>query len=332
MVAKPEDPTTDNGNYGVHWDHDSDTPNRIRADYENCADTNHGLFLEPVSAGEWYFVAYTRDNSSGETRLYANDLGVVDSEVWTDTPCVNDMPLQIGGEPIADDEFGFNGVIDDVHIYDRALSAAEVEELYNESPDMGLVAHYPFSGSADDHSGNGYHGEVFGATLTDDRFGNPNSAYQFDGVDDYIHINDVDPFMLTSWTIAAWFKTSTLESDRTIVCKLEDPSDDRGNFALMMLVDNLPRVCGAYETCPSDFDHPLYSEPIVADVWCFAAYTRDHTAGETKLYINGDGVVDSGVWNDEPCTNYQPVEIGRSTNTDFEFEGVIDDVRIYDRR
>ena len=48
--------------------------------------------------------------------------------------------------------------------------------------------YYPFSGDASDVSGNALNGVVNGATLTDDRFGNANSAYSFDGVDDEISI------------------------------------------------------------------------------------------------------------------------------------------------
>jgi hypothetical protein len=47
--------------------------------------------------------------------------------------------------------------------------------------DSALVACYPFSGNANDLSGNGYNGVVNGAVLTADRFGNPNSAYYFAG-------------------------------------------------------------------------------------------------------------------------------------------------------
>jgi hypothetical protein len=56
--------------------------------------------------------------------------------------------------------------------------------------DSLLIAYYSFSGNANDLSGNGNHGTVFGATLTADRWGNPNSAYSFDGVDDYIDIGN----------------------------------------------------------------------------------------------------------------------------------------------
>src|ERR1700756_5208499 len=46
---------------------------------------------------------------------------------------------------------------------------------------MGLIAYWPFSGSAADSSGNSNNGTVYGATLTTDRNGNANSAYYFDG-------------------------------------------------------------------------------------------------------------------------------------------------------
>ncbi len=50
----------------------------------------------------------------------------------------------------------------------------------------GLVLYYPFDGNANDASGNGNNGTVEGATLTTDRFGNPNSAYYFNGVNNDI--------------------------------------------------------------------------------------------------------------------------------------------------
>ena len=43
----------------------------------------------------------------------------------------------------------------------------------------GLVGYWPFNGNANDESGNGNDGTVNGATLTTDRFGNSNSAYEF---------------------------------------------------------------------------------------------------------------------------------------------------------
>ncbi|MBK7031388.1 MAG: hypothetical protein IPH45_20325 [Bacteroidales bacterium] len=58
-------------------------------------------------------------------------------------------------------------------------------------PTNGLSAWYPFNGNANDLSGNGNDGTVNGATLTTDRFGNPNSAYSFNGTTDFIGINNL---------------------------------------------------------------------------------------------------------------------------------------------
>ena len=71
----------------------------------------------------------------------------------------------------------------------------------------GLVAYYPFNGNADDDSGNGKNGTVMGATLTTDRFGNANSAFSFDGVDDYIDIGSF-PINFDYTTVSFWIKTT----------------------------------------------------------------------------------------------------------------------------
>ncbi|TGO02245.1 hypothetical protein PN36_28015 [Candidatus Thiomargarita nelsonii] len=70
----------------------------------------------------------------------------------------------------------------------------------------GLVAYYPFDGNANDESGNGHHGTVDGATLTEDRLGNADSAYNFDGQGDLIALgeaniigSDNDSFSISLW-------------------------------------------------------------------------------------------------------------------------------------
>ena len=72
----------------------------------------------------------------------------------------------------------------------------------------GLVAYYPFNGNADDLSGNGNNGIVHGAALTEDRFGNANSAYHFDGIDDYIMIPHSEDFKfgVYDFTISLWLQ------------------------------------------------------------------------------------------------------------------------------
>jgi uncharacterized protein YecT (DUF1311 family) len=74
----------------------------------------------------------------------------------------------------------------------------------------GLVAYYPYSGNSIDLSGNGHDGIVHGATLTTDRFGNPNSAYKFNGIDNNIIAVLNELKSATSWAVSFWMKVDYL--------------------------------------------------------------------------------------------------------------------------
>jgi hypothetical protein len=79
-------------------------------------------------------------------------------------------------------------------------------------PTNGLVGWWPFNGNANDESGNGNNGTVNGATLTNDRFGNTGKAYNYDGVNDYIEINNNNlySFMLNnSYTVNFWININS---------------------------------------------------------------------------------------------------------------------------
>ncbi|HRG57494.1 MAG TPA: T9SS type A sorting domain-containing protein [Bacteroidia bacterium] len=75
-------------------------------------------------------------------------------------------------------------------------------------PTNGLVGYWPFTGNANDISGNGNNGTVNGAILATDRFGASNKTYSFDGTNDTIKTTYVQT-NITSMSISAWFKTTT---------------------------------------------------------------------------------------------------------------------------
>jgi len=86
-------------------------------------------------------------------------------------------------------------------------------------PTNCLVGYWPFNGNANDASGNGNNGTVNGATLTTDRFGNPNSAYSFDGINDEISAPDSPLFEQNARSVTLWINanafcpTVTIRSD-----------------------------------------------------------------------------------------------------------------------
>src|SRR6187397_3320545 len=67
----------------------------------------------------------------------------------------------------------------------------------------GLMAYYPFNGNANDASGNGNNPIFNNATLTADYYGNTNSAYYFNGVNNYIEIPNSPSLNPAEFTLCA---------------------------------------------------------------------------------------------------------------------------------
>lgn len=77
------------------------------------------------------------------------------------------------------------------------MSTATHSQVISLSPD-NLVVYCRFDGNANDESGNGNDGMVHGAILAPDRVDNLNSAFRFDGIDDFIEVPDTASFNFSS--------------------------------------------------------------------------------------------------------------------------------------
>jgi hypothetical protein len=73
-----------------------------------------------------------------------------------------------------------------------------------EIPLEGMVAYYPFNSNATDESSNAYDGIVLGPILATNRHDSLNSAYSFDGIDDYINLSSLVGNGIRS--ISLWFR------------------------------------------------------------------------------------------------------------------------------
>jgi hypothetical protein len=65
-----------------------------------------------------------------------------------------------------------------------------------------LIAYYPFNGNANDESGNGNDGTIYGAKLTTDRNGYKKSAFSFNGTDEWIELTDFG--VPETFSVALW--------------------------------------------------------------------------------------------------------------------------------
>ena len=181
----------------------------------------------------------------------------------------------------------------------------------------GLVAYYPFNGNANDESGNGNHGVVYGATLTEDRQVQSNRAYHFDGYTNYIAVQDSESLHIPGQiTMAAWIYIDSYTSDWSpILCKgyAED------SYRLNVYQGKLAIQIG-YQTHGS-IDIPQNQWVHVAATW--DGYTL-------RFYVNGvqDPVSFGFIWNN----NNDELFIGMDPPGLTEYmHGKIDEVRIYNR-
>ena len=83
---------------------------------------------EDVRLNHWYSIVYTYDGS--HSKIYVN--GILVSEVTKSTTFnANLNPLFLCRNEDPNYPYYFNGIVDEIRIYNRALKATEVQQLYN---------------------------------------------------------------------------------------------------------------------------------------------------------------------------------------------------------
>ena len=209
----------------------------------------------------------------------------------------------------------------------------------------GLVAYYPFNGNANDGSGNGNNGTVYGATLATDRFGFTNSAYSFSRTGytpptrkDEIYIPYSPTFNTTNITVSVWVQETADNAGCVILSRFQygysTPSGQtwgigrvaghgNTNAALVMAAASAHGGTGNF----------LYDvQPPPSNIWYQIAFTYDGLTH--KLFVNGQPVNSAVLDIALNTAGHSGVGIGVSDQANGywgAFEGRIDDIRIYDR-
>src|SRR5690606_23787071 len=203
----------------------------------------------------------------------------------------------------------------------------------------GLKAYYPFSGNANDASGNGFHGVLQGGIqLTTDRFGNANSAYLFDGINDGIIITDNGQLSTPAFTIAYYFSTESTEL-QVCVGKINYADGNAATYnsgvyygGSSSFFGTMGSLNNCFARVPSTYVFSLFSPPVITtNKWYCVVNTFEN--GIEKMYLDGVLVQQStlGFNNATYCTNTNLL-IGTWWKDDqLRFKGKMDEVRYYDR-
>ena len=198
-------------------------------------------------------------------------------------------------------------------------------------PTSGLLAYYPFNGNANDESGNGNNGTVMnGATLTTDRNGNANSAYNFDGVDDFIEIaNTLLPNVNTSFSVSFWFNTN-LNTVQAIISE-SSPIPNNTNYKYAI---NFSTILNVGTSNGISSNGVQSQSQIITGQWIFGTMVYNSSAQNIKVYFNGieEGVISNSIYsNQNNATQIGRGIAGGSGIPGAYMSGKIDDIGIWNR-
>ncbi len=293
-------------NGGIYWDSGlsaSGFYDRIEREWDDTDQHN----------GHWNHWAFTKNADTGIMEIYLN--GALWQSGTGKTSIIPTVTIFRLGCRVGEAEF-HSGKIDDFRIYDVALSAAEVGDVFAGNAVGSPLVWFQFEGMATDSSGNGNHGQLQGPPeIVTGRFDN---AFNFDGVNDYVEYSLPDPVTFDAYTVALWARADTLGQNNGTGLFNNSSSD---NFQIDMDGGN-----------PGNYRYNGENTGIFGAVttgWIHLAVTCDGT--DTKLYYNGKYIRTLFNVADNVFGRYT---FGKNRGTvpasTHYFDGSIDDARVYD--
>jgi hypothetical protein len=193
----------------------------------------------------------------------------------------------------------------------------------------GLVAYFPFNGNANDESGNKNNGEIIRASFVADKFGKPGKAMNFNGKDSYVKVISSPSINITgSLSISCWIYPRTAENWESWVAKCNSHSSKsqwRFGFG--------DPAMKSFGLTIWTFDWSNYwteKSAIPLKVWSHVILIADQQQHIVTYYLNGKLVETVKGTRDFVGSN-DPLFIGYQRDDYAYFDGMIDEVRIYNR-
>jgi hypothetical protein len=222
------------------------------------------------------------------------------------------------------------------------LAAATLAQTVpNYVPTNGLVGWWPFNGNANDESGNNNNGTVNGASLTTDRFGNNNRAYDFNGSSDITipHNNALNFQINNKISVSIWVKTNTNQLYRSVmVQKISGVGNTQSGYDIAL--DNggviSQRVSASLSLKNGSSGSWGYASDSTANFitnsWHNLIFVYDQNIG--KCYV--DGVLKNTIVGQSGVigNNTNSLLFGSTINqglTSKKFIGQLDDIGIWNR-
>jgi hypothetical protein len=298
-----------------------------------------------ITDTEWHHFTILKDGDDGDNVIFYLD-GVYDGNASVGTVATPSGVKYIGRR---NQGGAYNGTLDEIRIYDKALTAEEVSLSYNQTKENvtnnyvelswtdqdvedELLLYMPFeegSGTeTKDWSDNKNDGILENSpSWTTGKYGN---AIDFDGSDDYINISKVsNEFNPYSGTITAWINSIDAASPFEYIFDIN--GNTSGNYiSLRFRSDGYSRWDFTYRANGNSEILEIAPELINKNQWEFITFTWDLTDDKVILYLNGITMGESNslqTW----VGSINSAIIGADTSGSNSFNGTIDEVHIYNR-
>jgi hypothetical protein len=277
-----------------------------------------------VNDGNWHYIVATYDGSYGKIYLDGTLVKSCSHTAGYTNPTTE--PLLIGrhSKYSVDNTLYFNGLIDEVRIYNRALSEEEIRYLYNRG---APIAHWKFDEGkgniAYDSSGNGNNGTLVNdPTWVQGKFG---SALSFDGVDDYVNVGSIySPYM----SIEAWIYPRDLTKSYNAIIGRWQGVSGKYSYELSGRPDD--SVALVISTNGTNIIECKSVTILQINNWYHIVGTFDGM--NIKIYVNGKlentCPVSGTIYNSGDSTLIGATRTGTGASA-YNWNGLIDDVRIY---
>lgn len=276
-----------------------------------------------ITTGQWQHVVATNDGTT--TIFYVN--GVALPSI-SQTRSSSTGTIGIGWDPTIGTEY-WDGQIDEIRLYNRALSPNEVSQLYNFAP--GPVVYYKFdegtgTTSVNDSSGNGYTATMTG-TMTESDWvtGKYGKALDFDGTDDYVSNNSFSwttggPVTVSYWvytpggTTGASFGVGNTGSSVNRLMA-HSPWNDNNLYWDYGNTGTTGRISTSFASYLNRWTH-------------VSLVSQGNNGAFKGIYLNGV-LVTSAASSDGPDATITALTVGRTNDGAWFHNGKIDDFKIY---
>ena len=360
--------------YGMIHSYSSIHDYGLRYHWSNCFEMGNPVFYDNQTEISWggasacqkdfnqyYHVVGVGDSTNGNTKIYVNGK-LEHTRTWENSgkpdPSKVNKKWFIGSmNPTSvTNPLTMEGVIDEIRMYNRALTSSEVETIYrgtpsdNTTPEMrkttatcsrvcdGLVLYMPMIDNTTDVNTDNFGNTIDNSTLivsTDnssttptlvsDRDSVDNASYQFDGTDDYFQIDNVSSIALESGS----FSVATIVKINKSSQEWITYSGGQFSKGKIMHGDNYTFVLG-YHWYPEGTNNLYFSVQNSSDdsTGAWNSQTNplqynhivgvaDRASGTVNLYVNGT-LMAGTAWDGNIKNPATKWTIGLSGNSSWE--------------